>query len=191
MSVEVATHPPVEGVSIRPFRPEDAVAVHRWFNNQEAVATLMEQRASFSMQQANEWVERAIAAQEEDRKWAVCVEGVDEPVGFTALYGLFRQTGVELGIMIGDPSPIRGTGREGERQACGKAFEEFGAHKVYGRIPAFNIPAKKAVAWMGWTLEGVLRDHIKRPDGSLADLEVWGVTEPEWRARWGKPTLSS
>lgn len=183
--VEVADHPPVEGVSIRPFRPEDAVAVHRWFNNEDAVATLMEQRSEFSMEQANGWVERAISADGEDRKWAVCVEGVSEPVGFTALYGLNRQTGAELGVLIGDRSPVRGAGREAERQTCGRAFDEFGAHKVYGRIPAFNTPAKKAVAWMGWTLEGVLRDHIKRPDGSLVDCEVWGITEPEWRARWG------
>lgn len=180
--------PPIEGVVTREFRPEDAVAVHRWFNNRQVVEMLMEQRDSFSMEQANGWVERAIAASGEDRKWAVTLAGIDEPVGFTALYGLGRQTGAELGAMIGDPAPIRGAGREAERQTCARAFDEFGAHKVYGRIPAFNEPAKRAVKWLGWEQEGVLRDHIRRRDGSLVDCELWGITEPQWRRRWGGST---
>ena len=32
-------------VRIRPFRPEDLAAVHRWFNNREAISSLMEVRA--------------------------------------------------------------------------------------------------------------------------------------------------
>lgn len=183
---ESSPHPPPEGVTTRPFRPDDAVAVHRWFNNAAVVAMLMEQRDSFSMQEANEWVQRAISADGEDRKWAITVDGVAEPVGFVALYGLGRQTGAELGAMVGEKAPIRGAGREAERQACARAFDEFGAHKVYGRIPAFNEPAKKAVQWLGWRQEGVLRDHIRRPDGSLIDCEIWGVTEPEWRSRWAQ-----
>ena len=35
-------------VRIRPFRQEDAAAVHRWFNNQEAIASLMETRDAFT-----------------------------------------------------------------------------------------------------------------------------------------------
>ena len=37
---------------IRPFRPEDATAVHRWFNNREAISSLMEVRDAFSEENA-------------------------------------------------------------------------------------------------------------------------------------------
>lgn len=171
-------------VSIRPFRPEDAEAVHRWFNNPEATASLMETREEFSIDDARRWTERAVTADGEDRKYAIEVEGHEEPVGFTALYGLFRQTAPELGAMIGEKVRGKGVGREAERLTVAKAFEEFGAHRVYGRIPSFNAPAKKAVTWQGWTHEGTMREHIRRPDGTLIDCEVWGVTAADWRERW-------
>lgn len=171
-------------IRIRPFRPEDAPAVHRWFNNREAISSLMEVRDSFTPEQAQGWTDHAVAAEGEDRKYAIEIDGTDEPVGFTALYGLFRQIAPELGAMIGDRIEVRGVGREAERLTVAKAFEEFGAHRVYGRIPAFNEAAKKAVRWQGWQHEGTMREHIRRPDGTLIDCELWGVTRTEWQDRW-------
>ena len=51
----------------------------------------------------------------EDRKWAIVVEGREEPVGFTALYGLGRQTAPELGALIGDDVRGKGVGRRRRR----------------------------------------------------------------------------
>ena len=99
-------------VSLRAFQEGDAPAVHRWFNNPEATKSLMEQRGSFSLEEAEGWTRRAMKADEgEDRKYAIVVEGYDEPVGFTALYGLFRQTAPELGALIGDEVRRSGVGR--------------------------------------------------------------------------------
>ena len=52
-------------------------------------------------------------------------------------------------------------------------FEEFGAHKVYGRIPATNEAAKKAVIYNGWKQEGVLRKQVRHGE-ELIDVELWG-----------------
>jgi len=166
------------GISLRDFRPEDAAAVHTWFNSPAATGNLLEHRDSFSEEDARGWVERAIEQASdpdaEDRKWAVVVEGIDGPVGYTALYGLRRQTAPELGAIMGDDRVRgKGVGREAERLTNLKAFEEFGAHKVYGRIPASNEAAKKAVIYNGWQQEGVLRKHVKH-DGELIDVELWG-----------------
>ena len=87
--------------------------------------------------------------------------------------------------MIGEKVRGRGVGREAERLTVAKAFEEFGAHRVYGRIPAFNKPAQKAVTWQDWKHEGTMREHIRRPDGTLIDCQLWGVTRREWEQRWG------
>ena len=168
-------------VSLRRFEPGDAEAVHRWFNNAEATRTLMEQRDSFSEEEARAWVARAIEADGEDRKYAIVVEGQDEPVGFTALYGLGRQTAPELGALIGDDVRGRGVGRRAEALTIAKAFDEFGAHRVYGRIPAHNEAAKRVVTSLGWRHEGTMRSHLRR-DGELADCEVWGVLPDEFRA---------
>jgi len=115
------------GISLRDFRPEDAAAVHRWFNSPAATANLLEHRDEFTEDDARRWVERAIEQSgdpdSEDRKWAVEVEGIDEPVGYTALYGLRRQTAPELGAIMGDERVRgRGVGREAERLTNLKAF---------------------------------------------------------------------
>jgi RimJ/RimL family protein N-acetyltransferase len=167
-------------VSLRPFEPGDAAAVQRWFNNPEATKTLMEQRDGFSREEAEAWVGRAIDDSGEDRKYAIVVEGYAEPVGFTALYGLFRQTAPELGALIGDDLRGKGVGRRAEALTIAKAFDEFGAHRVYGRIPARNEVAKKTVAGLGWKHEGTMRSHLKRPDG-VDDCEVWGLLREEFK----------
>jgi RimJ/RimL family protein N-acetyltransferase len=166
------------GISLREFRPEDAEAVHRWFNLPAATANLLEHRESFSLEDAKQWVQRAIDQSQdprsEDRKWAIEVEGIDEAVGYTALYGLGRQTAPELGAIVGDERVAgKGVGREAERLTNRKAYEEFAAHKVYGRIPATNESAKKAVIYNGWEQEGVLRKHVRHGD-ELIDVELWG-----------------
>ena len=168
-------------VTLRRFEPGDAGAVRRWFNSPEATKTLMEQREGFSLEEAEAWVGRAMDDSGEDRKYAIAVEGYTEPVGFTALYGLFRQTAPELGALIGDDVRGKGVGRRAEALTIAKAFDEFGAHRVYGRIPARNEVAKKTVAGLGWKHEGTMRGHLKRPDGT-DDCEVWGVLPEEFRA---------
>jgi RimJ/RimL family protein N-acetyltransferase len=168
-------------VSLRRFEEGDGPAVHRWFNNPEATKSLMEQRDSFSLEQAEGWAKRAMDDSGEDRKYAIVVEGYDEPVGFTALYGLFRQTAPELGALIGDDVRGKGVGRRAEALTVKKAFDEFGAHRVYGRIPAYNEAAKRVVTSLGWRHEGTMRGHLRRA-GALADCEVWGVLPEEFRA---------
>lgn len=168
-------------VSLRPFEPGDAAAVHRWFNNRAATRTLMEWREGFSPEEAEGWVGRAMDDSGEDRKYAIVVEGHEEPVGFTALYGLFRQTAPELGALIGDEVRGVGVGRRAEALTIAKAFDEFGAHRVYGRIPAENEAAKRVVTSLGWRHEGTMRGHLRR-GGELADCEVWGVLPDEFRA---------
>jgi RimJ/RimL family protein N-acetyltransferase len=107
------------------------------------------------------------------------VPGHQEPVGFTALYGLFRQTAPELGALLGDEVRGRGIGRWAERLTVTRAFEEYGAHRVYGRIPAFNEAAKKVVTAQGWRYEGTMIGHIER-DGELIDCEIWGVSPEQF-----------
>lgn len=162
------------GISLRKFKPADAEAVHRWFNSPAATANLLEHRDEFSEDDARAWVGRAMDESGDDRKWAIEVEGIGDAVGYTALYGVGRQTAPELGAIVGDERAAgRGVGREAERLTNLRAFEEFGAHKVYGRIPATNEAAKKAVIYNGWQREGVLRKHVRHGE-ELVDVELWG-----------------
>ena len=150
-------------VSLRRFEPGDAAAVHRWFNNDRRrprpwscsgrASRLRKPRPG----SAGRWTTPG-----EDRKYAILVEGHAEPVGFTALYGLSREGGPELGALIGDEVRRSGVGRRAEALTIARAFDEFGAHRVYGEIPAFNEAAKRTVASLGWRYEETVEGHDER-----------------------------
>ena len=166
-------------VTLRDFRAGDAAAVHRWFNDPSVTADLVGSRDSFSEDDARGWVERAMDTSR-DRKWAIELDGRDEAVGFVALFGLDRQTGPELAVLVGDPAAWgKGVAREAERQACIQAFKTHGAHRVHAEIPASNEAAKRVVTFLGFQREGVMRRAIRR-EGDAVDNEVWGLLPEEF-----------
>ncbi|HEX8853959.1 MAG TPA: GNAT family protein [Thermoleophilaceae bacterium] len=169
-------------VLLRDFEPGDAAAVQRWFNNTDATHSLMEYRDSMDEEGARRWVDAAMRKDGRDRKWAVLVEGFDEPVGFTALYGVGGQTAPELGAMLGaDGLRGKGVGKHAESLTIQKGFDEFGAWRILGLIPAHNLPAQAVVKRLGFKHEGTMREHIRRPDGELIDCEVYGLLKSDWK----------
>jgi RimJ/RimL family protein N-acetyltransferase len=172
-------------VTLRDFRPGDAEAVHRWFNDGRVTADLVGRRDSFTLEDAAGWVERAMDASV-DRRWAITIDGSDDAVGFVALFGLERQLGPELAVLVGEPGAWgKGVAREAERQACNHAFADYGAHRIHAEIPATNEAAQKVVTFLGFRREGVMRAAIRRGDEAI-DNQVWGLL-PEDFTGWDKP----
>lgn len=166
-------------VNLRDFRPGDAEAARRWFNDERVTADLVGSRDSFDSDAAAGWVERAIKTGG-DRKWAIVIDGDDAAVGFVALFGLDRELGPELAVLVGEPSAWgRGVAREAERQACIAAFETHDAHRVHAEIPATNVAAQRVVTHLGFRLEGVMRAAIARGDERI-DNQVWGLLREDF-----------
>jgi [ribosomal protein S5]-alanine N-acetyltransferase len=173
---------PAAAVTLRDFRPDDAEAVHRWFTDERVTADLVGRRDSFTLEDARAWVERA-GETAEDRKWAITIDGSDDAVGFVALFGLARQTGPELAVLVGEPDAWgKGVAREAERLACMHAFRDHAAHRIHAEIPATNVAAQKVVTFLGFQREGVMRRAIRR-DSEAIDNEVWGLL-PEDFTGW-------
>jgi len=170
-------------VELRDFRPDDADAVHRWFNDARVTADLVGSRREFTIENAAGWVERAMDTSE-DRKWAITIDGDDAAVGFVALFGLDRQLGPELAVLVGEPAAWgKGVAREAERQACIRAFNDYEAHRIHAEIPATNEAAQKVVTFLGFQREGVMRKAIRRGDDERVDNQVWGLL-PEDFTGW-------
>ncbi len=161
-------------VTLRDFRPGDAEAVRRWFNDERVTADLVGSRDSFGLEDANGWIERAMDASR-DRKWAITIDDSEAAVGFVALFGLERQVGPELAVLVGEPEAWgKGVAREAERQACNRAFSEYGAHRIHAEIPASNRAAQKVVTFLGFRHEGTMRAAIPR-EGEAVDNQIWGL----------------
>jgi RimJ/RimL family protein N-acetyltransferase len=161
-------------VRLRDFRADDAEAVHRWFNDERVTADLVGRRDEFTLDAATGWVDRAIDTSR-DRKWAITIDGSDDAVGFVALFGLERDVGPELAVLVGEPDAWgKGVAREAERQACVHAFRTLGSHRVHAEIPATNEAAQKVVTFLGFRQEGLLKQAIIR-DGERIDNQIWGL----------------
>jgi RimJ/RimL family protein N-acetyltransferase len=169
-------------VKLRDFRPDDADAAHGWFSDERVTADLVGSRDTFSLDDARGWVERAMDTSR-DRKWAITIDGSDRAVGFVALFGLNRETGPELAVLVGDPDAWgKGVAREAERQACIHAFDDYSAHRIHAEIPATNVAAQKVVTFLGFQREGVMRKAIPREDGPV-DNQVWGLLPEDFTGR--------
>jgi RimJ/RimL family protein N-acetyltransferase len=160
-------------------------AVHGWFNDAATTAMLLEQRDEFNEADAHAWVERAIAASGEDRKWAIAIPDLDRAAGFTAVYGIGGQLAPEVGLLVDGSLRSGGVGSEALRQTLERAFDEHAAHRVYARILAKNEASKRLFEGLGFRREGLLRNHVKR-GGELIDVELWGLLRDE--LAYPKPT---
>ena len=61
------------------------------------------------------------------------------------------------------------------------AFETLGCGVVGLRTDNFNFRSQKAIAALGAKLDGVLRHHQARRDGTVRDSVMFSVLKSEWR----------
>ena len=69
---------------------------------------------------------------------------------------------------------------ECKRMLLGHAFETLGCIAVEFRTHRFNQASRRAIERLGATLDGVLRNHQRMPDGTLRDTCVYSVLPHEW-----------
>ncbi|MDB4887518.1 MAG: N-acetyltransferase [Gemmatimonadetes bacterium] len=62
------------------------------------------------------------------------------------------------------------------------AFETMGARRVELKTSSLNTRSRQAMLRIGATEEGVLRQHMIRPDGSSRDSVYFSVIDIEWPA---------
>jgi RimJ/RimL family protein N-acetyltransferase len=63
----------------------------------------------------------------------------------------------------------------------GHAFDTLGCAVVGLRTDNFNFASQKAIAGIGAKLDGVLRHHQARRDGTVRDSVMFSILTAEWR----------
>lgn len=64
----------------------------------------------------------------------------------------------------------------------GEAFDSRGIERVTIKTDALNERSRTAILRLGATFEGVLRHHMRRPDGSWRDSAYFSILRDEWPA---------
>ncbi|NYT65870.1 GNAT family N-acetyltransferase [Alcaligenaceae bacterium] len=60
------------------------------------------------------------------------------------------------------------------------AFEQLNCLAVEFRTHFFNHQSRRAIERLGAKLDGVLRSHLRTPDGALRDTCVYSIIASEW-----------
>ncbi|MFC3831747.1 MULTISPECIES: GNAT family N-acetyltransferase [Deinococcus] len=98
-------------------------------------------------------------------------------------YGDLRSAdaGVEIGWTWLHPRWYgTGVNRRMKRLLLAHAFTGMGMERVQLKTDILNRRSQAAIAALGAVREGVLRSHMRRPDGTMRDTVMYSVTASEW-----------
>lgn len=71
---------------------------------------------------------------------------------------------------------------QAKRLLLAHAFEALGCAAVSFETSWFNRASRAAIARLGAKQDGVLRNHMRHPDGTLRDTVVFSILDSEWPA---------
>ena len=69
---------------------------------------------------------------------------------------------------------------ECKRMLLGHAFEALECIAVEFRTHRMNVQSRRAIERLGAQLDGVLRQHMVLPNGTVRDTAVYSITAAEW-----------
>ena len=136
-----------------------------------------------SPEQAAEYVDKALALQAQGLALPFVVrDAAGEIVGSTR-YGNVDADNrrVEIGwTWYARRVQRTALNTEAKRLLLGHAFESLGCAAVELRTSWFNHASRNAIARLGAKQDGVLRNHMRMPDGSYRDTVVFSIIANEW-----------
>ena len=112
----------------------------------------------------------------------VVLDATGEVVGSTRLYQLDPQVPrLAIGYTWYAASAQRtGLNTEAKLLLLTHAFEAMGCGRAEFFTHHMNHASRAAIARLGAKEEGVLRNHMRMPDGSWRDTVVFSITADEW-----------
>jgi RimJ/RimL family protein N-acetyltransferase len=130
------------------------------------------------------WVETALANAEAgiERPFATVDLATGRAIGSSRYMSIAAEhRRLEIGwTWVGSAYQRTGANREAKLLQLTHAFETLGANRVEFKTHARNDKSRAALLGIGATFEGVFRQHVIMPDGSLRDSAYFSVISPEW-----------
>ncbi|MEO8283226.1 MAG: GNAT family protein [Pseudarthrobacter sp.] len=134
-------------------------------------------------------IERRLAMQEQGSMLPFTTRLIDPAtggpgrvIGLTTYCNIDAATPrVEIGYTWNAAS-VHGTGTNPDSKLLllRHAFEAIGCVAVEFRTHWLNLQSREAIARLGAKQDGVLRSHLRTPDGVLRDTVVFSILEHEW-----------
>ncbi len=132
------------------------------------------------------WLAQSLAARAEGEEapFATVDRASGAVIGSTRYLALRHpHRGLEVGWTWLAPSAWRtGANVESRLLLLGHAFETLGCVRVELKTDALNLRSRGAMERLPARFEGIHRQHMVRPDGTLRDSAYYSVIDREWPA---------
>ena len=112
------------------------------------------------------------------------LDSTQTPVGMTTYMHIDPATPrVEIGSTWIAPRAQRSPlNTEAKRLMLAHAFEVWSCLAVEFRTHRLNRQSRRAIERLGAQLDGILRAHLKMPNGTIRDTAVYSITAADWPA---------
>jgi RimJ/RimL family protein N-acetyltransferase len=159
---------------LRPYRPDDADAVHRACQDPEIQRWISVIASPYTAEDARAWVEDVAPAERaEGQGLPVVVEAEGVLVGAAGLHFRPGRLGPEIGYWIAPWGRRRGYAAEAAHGLAEWALG-LGAPRVHLYADVRNTASHAVALRAGFSAEGVVRGCLEERDGSRADAVLFG-----------------
>ncbi len=154
------------------------------FGKDESIWQYMRYRQIRSQQDMAVWVDELLSAQSAgtDLPFAVIHQELNKAIGSTRYLDIQPQNrSLEIGgTWYATAYQRTAVNTECKYMLLSHAFEVLGCARVQFKTDARNLRSQKALERIGARQEGVLRDHMILPDGSLRSSVYYSILKGEW-----------
>jgi RimJ/RimL family protein N-acetyltransferase len=130
------------------------------------------------------WLDTALANGEagSERPFATIDLASGQAIGSSRFLSIVPEhRRLEIGwTWVATPFQRTGANREAKLLQMTHAFETLGANRVEFKTHSRNERSRTALAGIGATFEGVFRNHMIMPDGSIRHSAYFSVIVEEW-----------
>ena len=161
----------------RPVGESDRWRLLEW-RNAERVRAVSIDGAEIDEVTHSAWFDRLIAERPDEM---IVVTWDAAPVGVVSLERVDRAQAVcSWGCHLGVPDVPPGVGAALPVIGLGFGFDGHGMRRMTAQVLGGNRNMLGIHRRLGVPIEGTLREHVRRDDGSISDVVLYGVLAPEW-----------
>lgn len=165
-----------EGILLRPWREEDAPVVHAACQDPEIQHWIPTLPRPYTADDARTFVTGGLGLG--PYQFAVVDEG--HVVASIGLQVGGSQTG-HIGYWCAADARRRGTTTRALRRLCSYALDELGLERLDLITDVDNLASRRVAEKVGFRCEGVLRSHLRHPDGRRRDSAMFSLLPGELR----------
>jgi RimJ/RimL family protein N-acetyltransferase len=173
-------------VQLRPLLQKDAQSLYSNVGADPEIFRWMTFAGPTSLEEYEKLTARLIKESETDyrKSFAVVLKESNQVIGHTSFMDYqVRNRSIEIGTTFYGKKYWRSfVNTECKLLLLTNAFEIQNLHRVTLKTDGKNERSKSAIARIGATYEGALRENMQRPDGSWRDTAYFSILESEWPA---------